>query len=150
MPLLSWHPANTLSRAWITAGTVLLREEINLNFVWCLHIANVRALTLTVSEWRSYRSLTRSGGIWSSIRLNDVRIAEINGSGLIPLDVLFSYCTHILVSAYLHGNAGSLWPNPSLVALLRNIYKLCCFRPPPLPYLQDHTVSLPETFMIVG
>lgn len=89
-------------------------------------------------------------GIRSTILLNDGRIAEINGSGLISLDVLFPYCTHILVSAYLHVNACSLWPNPFLVALKETYSNsvVCTFSL--LPYLQDHTVSLPETFMIAG
>ena len=78
-------------------------------------------------------SLMRSSGIWSSILLNDGRIAEINGSGLISLDVLFPHCTHILVSAYLHVNARSFMAKSLSGCSLRNIFKLCCFYFPSSP-----------------
>lgn len=98
-----------------------------------------------------------SCGIRSTILLNDGRIAEINGSSLISLDVLFPHCTHILLSAYLHVNACSRWPNPSPGLLFKKHTQALLFllpplppHPPPLPYLQDHTVSLPETFTIAG
>lgn len=117
---------------------MLLRGEEKINPNFCSLSSQLMTMVISSQLWSAAVMYMKSDalphGIRSTILLNDGRIAEINGSGLISLDVLFPYCTHILVSAYLHVNACSLWPNPFLVSL-KEAYSnsvVCTFPSSPL------------------